>query len=454
MPDNALPALFPQDKLPKSAALLLLRLEEAGFEAYAVGGCVRDTLLGKTPSDWDFCTSASPDEMRSVFSGFRVIETGAKHGTLTVLSGGSPYEITTFRTDGEYADFRHPKQVTFVRSLREDLMRRDFTVNAMAYSPSTGLIDYCGGIGDLRSGIIRCVGVPTKRFEEDALRVLRALRFASVYGFSIEPATSNAVRELSHNLEHIAAERVREEVFRLLCGKSAGAILRDYPDVLSLIIPALKPMIGFNQNSRHHKYDLWEHTVRSIEAIAPETVLRLSMLLHDTGKPRAQTTDESGECHYYGHAEYSSEIAENALLSLKSDRETVDRVTKLIRYHDIPLDTSEHSLLRRLNRFGQDDLTALIHIRQADSTATGTVSAEDADREANELLNALRALIDKKPCFSLRSLAVNGNDLLEIGLSGKEIGQTLQKLLDGVMAGEIENKRDKLLAALKKTISL
>lgn len=451
---NPPPALLTPDKLPKGAALLLRRLEGAGFEAYTVGGCVRDTLLGKTPSDWDLCTSASPDEIRSLFSGFRVIETGAKHGTLTVLSEGRPFEITTFRSDGEYSDFRHPKQVTFVRSLHEDLLRRDFTINAMAYSPSAGLIDYCGGVQDLREGIIRCVGIPTKRFEEDALRVLRALRFASVYDFSIEPATSDALRALSRNLEHIAAERVREELFRLLCGSGAGTILRTYPDVLSLIIPAIGPMIGYDQNNHHHRYDLWEHTVRSIEAVPPDIILRLTMLLHDTGKPRARASDDTGECHFFGHAEYSSAIADETLRNLKSDRETLERVTILVRYHDIPLDTSERSLLRMLNRFGQRELISLIHIRHADSIATGTVSAENADREERDTLEALRVLLDRKPCFSLRSLAVNGNDLLALGLSGKDIGKVLQTLLDGVMSGEIENKRDMLLSALKRDKSI
>ena len=441
--------------LPADVAALLAMLRDAGFPAYTVGGCVRDALLGITPHDWDICTSALPEQMQQVFKDLHTVETGLKHGTLTVVVNHVPYEITTFRVDGEYTDHRHPDSVSFVDNIAEDLSRRDFTVNAMAWSPDSGLVDLFDGREDLAAGVIRCVGDPALRFDEDALRVLRALRFAAVYDFSIDPATDAAARKLAPSLHGVAGERIREELMKLLCGKGVGRILRAYPDVLSEIIPEIRPMVGYNQQNHHHSYDLWEHTVRAVENVPAEADFRLAMLLHDTGKPRVRTTDEHGEGHYRGHQAVSAEIAERAADALRLDNATRDRVILMVRYHDIPLRTETGEinldrsfLLRKLNRFGEKDLRALIRIHRADRIATGYSSPEREDRRMKERLDALDALLAEQPCFTLKDLAVNGRDLQAEGLRGKEIGETLQRLLEAVMDGTLENTRDVLLQAI------
>ena len=442
-------------RLPADVAALLAMLRDAGFPAYTVGGCVRDALLGITPHDWDICTSALPDQMQQVFKDLHTVETGLKHGTLSVVVNHVPYEITTFRVDGEYTDHRHPDSVSFVDNIAEDLSRRDFTVNAMAWSPDSGLVDLFGGREDLAAGVIRCVGDPALRFDEDALRVLRALRFASVYDFSIDPATDAAARKLAPSLHGVAGERIREELMKLLCGKGVGRILRAYPDVLSEIIPEIRPMVGYDQQNHHHSYDLWEHTVRAVENVPTEADFRLAMLLHDTGKPRVRTTDEHGEGHYRGHQAVSAEIAERAADALRLDNATRDRVILMVRYHDIPLRTETGEinldrsfLLRKLNRFGEKDLRALIRIHRADRIATGYSSPEREDCRMKERLDALDALLAEQPCFTLKDLAVNGRDLQAEGLRGKEIGETLQRLLEAVMDGTLENTRDVLLQAV------
>ena len=442
-------------RLPADVAALLAMLRDAGFPAYTVGGCVRDALLGITPHDWDICTSALPEQMQQVFKDLHTVETGLKHGTLTVVVNHVPYEITTFRVDGEYTDHRHPDSVSFVDNIAEDLSRRDFTVNAMAWSPDSGLVDLFDGREDLAAGVIRCVGDPALRFDEDALRVLRALRFASVYDFSIDPATDAAARKLAPSLHGVAGERIREELMKLLCGKGVGRILRAYPDVLSEIIPEIRPMVGYDQQNHHHSYDLWEHTVRAVENVPAEADFRLAMLLHDTGKPRVRTTDEHGEGHYRGHQAVSAEIAERAADALRLDNATRDRVILMVRYHDIPLRTETGEinldrsfLLRKLNRFGEKDLRALIRIHRADRIATGYSSPEREDRRMKERLDALDALLAEQPCFTLKDLAVNGRDLQAEGLRGKEIGETLQRLLEAVMDGTLENTRDVLLQAV------
>ena len=447
--------------LPRTVSDLINRLEKSGFSAYAVGGCVRDTLRGEQPHDWDLCTSARPEEMLEVFRGMHIVETGLKHGTLTVVADHVPYEITTFRTDGIYTDHRHPDAVTFVRDVAGDLSRRDFTINAMAYSPLSGLVDLFGGQEDLSRGIIRCVGVPRERFEEDALRILRALRFASVFDFSLDPGTSEALRLLAPSLEHVAAERIREELMKLLCGPGSGRILRDYPEVLSCVIPEIRPMIGYDQRNHHHHFDLWEHTVQCVENVPPEETLRLTMLLHDTGKPSVCTVDEKGEAHYRGHQAASAEIAERVTDALRCDRETRDRVIRLVRYHDIPLRTDTGAvnldrsfLLRRLNRFGEADLRALFLIHHADRIATGYTTREREDIRLAERMNALDTLMADQPCFTLKDLAVNGNDLKSLGLQGPALGSALQQLLEAVMDGRIANEKKELYEFVTKFIKI
>ena len=447
--------------LPRTVSEIITRLEQAGFSAYAVGGCIRDTLLSRQPHDWDLCTSARPGELLEVFRGEHVAETGLKHGTLTVILNHHPYEITTFRTDGNYTDHRHPDSVTFVNDVSGDLARRDFTVNAMAYSPKTGLVDLFGGQEDLALRIIRCVGNPEERFREDSLRILRALRFASVLDYTVDPETSDALRLLAPSLKKVAAERIREELLKLLCGAGAGRILRAYPDVLSVIIPEISLMVGYDQRNHHHHFDLWEHTVQGVENIPPEPDLRLTMLLHDTGKPAVCTVDEKGEAHYRGHQAASAVIAARVTDDLRCDRETRDRVIRLVRYHDIPLRTDSGAvnldrsfLLRRLNRFGEKDLRDLFRIHRADRIATGHSPREREDARMAERMNALDTLLAEQPCFSLKDLAVNGNDLKALGFSGPALGNVLQQLLEAVMDGKVPNEKTHLNDFVTKLIKI
>lgn len=448
-------------ELPRRVSDLITRLEQAGYSAYAVGGCVRDTLMGRQPHDWDLCTSATPEEMLEVFRGEHVAETGLKHGTLTVILDHIPYEITTFRTDGAYTDHRHPDSVSFVKEVAGDLSRRDFTVNAMAYSTRGGLVDLFGGQEDLARGVIRCVGVPRERFREDALRVLRALRFASVFDFAVEPETDAALRELASTLQSVAAERIREEFFKLLCGKGVGRILRAYPDVLAFIVPEIGPMVGYDQQNHHHHYDLWEHTVQGVENVPAETDLRLAMLLHDTGKPAVRTVDEKGEAHYRGHQAASAAIAERVTDDLRCSRETRDRVIRLVRWHDIPLRTESGAvnldrsfLLRRLNRFGEKDLRALFVIHCADRIATGHSSREREELRLAERIAALDALMAEKPCFTLKDLAASGHDMTALGLTGPAVGEALQQLLEAVMDGRVANEKEQLNDFVTKFIKI
>ena len=443
-------------QLPVHVLDLLSRLHSAGFSAYAVGGCVRDSLLGLKPHDWDICTSALPDQMLSVFRDLHTVETGLKHGTLTVIVEHVPYEVTTYRIDGDYTDHRHPDTVIFVDDLTKDLARRDFTVNAMAWSPEAGLQDPFSGQQDLAACTIRCVGGPEQRFGEDALRILRALRFAAVYGFSIEPATASALRKMAPDLKRVAGERIREELLKLLCGKAAGHILREYPEVLAEIIPEIRPMIGYDQQNHHHSYDLWEHTVRGVEGVPADPVLRLAMLLHDTGKPLVRTTDESGEGHYKGHPKVSEEIARRTAEALRLDNAFRDRLCTLVLHHDIPLrtqsgeiNTDRPFLLRRLNRFGEEDLRALFLIHRSDRIATGYSTPEREDARLKERMAALDALLAEQPCFTLKDLAVNGRDLTAAGLKGKAVGEALQSLLESVMDGKVPNEKNALLDYLK-----
>lgn len=440
-------------RIPEDAAWLLDRLQARGFEAWAVGGCVRDALLGREPNDWDICTAASPEQMMDVFADCRVVETGLRHGTLTVILHGVPYEITTYRVDGTYTDHRHPDGVVFVSDVTEDLARRDFTVNAMAYRPASGILDPFGGREDLRNGILRCVGEPEKRFGEDALRILRALRFAAVYSLRIEPATAAAAHALKDTLSNVAAERIHTELIKLLKGPGAADILRAFPDVIGVFLPEILPCVGFAQHTPRHLYDVWEHTVRAVGAAPADPVLRLALLFHDTGKPACFTLDGQGVGHMYGHPARSAELAGNALERLRCNRATAERAVLLVKHHDIPLTGEPKLLRRRLNRFGEEALGQLIEVQRADAIATGTCLIGEADARAAKLRRAVRDVIASGACFTLKQLAVNGGDMMRLGLKGPEVGAALHGLLDRVLEGELPNDRSALLAAAKQTAS-
>ncbi len=433
--------------LPRGVTRILTQLTVRGYQAYVVGGCVRDCLLGRTPKDWDVCTSATPEDMLRAFAGWHVAETGLKHGTLTVLAEGEPYEVTTFRVDGAYTDHRHPDGVTFVTDVREDLARRDFTVNAMAYHPDTGLVDAFGGREDLARGLIRCVGDAATRFREDALRILRALRFAAVYGFAIEEQTARAAHSLKGTLHDVAAERIRVELAKLLCGECAADILRAYADVVFEVLPWLRPMAGLDQRNPHHRWDVWEHTLHAVTEVPPTEVLRLTMLLHDCGKPDCMTVDDRGVGHFYGHQTHSEERAQAVLAYLRVDNATARRVLTLVRRHDVPLSAEPKLLKRRLNELGEEALRQLIEVRRADALGQGTNDRNQVETWAEAMREALDALLAQTPCVTLKQLAVNGGDLLAMGVpGGKLIGCCLNCLLEEVLDERLPNRREALLA--------
>ena len=431
--------------LPQGAWQIIQRLDQAGFEAWAVGGCVRDSLLGRKPKDWDICTSAQPEQMQRLFQDWHTIQTGLRFGTLTVVIDHQPFEVTTFRVDGAYSDHRHPDGVTLVSELREDLARRDFTVNAMAYHPERGLVDLFGGREDLRAGVIRCVGLPEQRFGEDALRMLRALRFAARYGFRLDEATAAAIHAMHRELKDIAVERVRTELSGLLCGQAAGQLLRAFSDVICFLLPELAPCVGFDQRTPHHRYDVWEHSVRAVEAIEPTEALRLTMLLHDCGKPGCFRLDGEGVGHSCGHAALSQQLAEQAMGRLRVDNATRERVSLLIAWHDAPLDAGRKTLLRLLNRVGEEALRQLIQVQRADRLAKGTVPADEVEAWAGSVRAALDALLAEQPCFTLKQLQLNGRDLMALGLRGPAVGAELNALLQEVLDGSLPNERAALL---------
>ncbi len=377
-------------KIPPQVDAILERLMQNDREACAVGGCVRDSLLGLTPNDWDIATSALPEETERIFADCRVIETGLKHGTVTVLWGGMPVEVTTYRIDGAYSDGRHPDGVSFTRNLEDDLARRDFTVNALAYRKKDGIVDCFGGRKDLANGVIRCVGDADVRFQEDGLRILRALRFASVLGFSIEKQTSESALRNRGLLDRIAGERIQTELMKLLCGRDAANVLRQYREIVAQFIPEIRPMFEFDQHNPHHSYDVWEHTLHCIEAVEPEPVLRLTMLLHDIGKPACFTQDEKGVGHFYGHPEKSAEIARGILDRLRFDRKTAGTVLTLVRSHGLPLLPEQRCLRRRLNLLGERNLRLLVRVEEADAKSKAA-----PDEKYLEALDAIPAALDQ-----------------------------------------------------------
>ncbi len=431
-------------RLPEHAARAIARLEAAGFEAWAVGGCVRDSLRGAAPHDWDLCTAARPEQMQAVFAGERVLETGLKHGTLTLLTDGGPLEITTFRTDGGYSDGRHPDGVRFVGNIADDLARRDFTVGAMAWHPERGLYDPFGGQTDLQNGVLRAVGDPDTRFQEDALRILRAVRFASQLGFSVEPETAAAMRRQAARLDCIAAERIREELTGMLCGRFVQRALMEFADVIGCVLPEVKPMFGCAQQNPHHLYDVWEHSVRATGQVPAEPVLRWSMLLHDCGKPACKTVDGNGVGHFYGHPKVSREIAAQITRRLRFSGEDSARILLLVEQHDRPLGDTDKLVRRRLSRIGEGRFRDLLAIKKGDAVGQGTHPEDIA--WLYDMETRLNRILAADACLSLRQLAVNGNDMVSLGLSGPAVGEMLRALLDAVIDEQADNTRDALLA--------
>ena len=432
-------------EIPQKVEIIINILEKAGYEAYAVGGCVRDALLGRTPNDWDITTSAKPEQVKALFH--RTVDTGIAHGTVTVLLEKEGFEVTTYRVDGEYEDGRHPKEVTFTACLEEDLKRRDFTINAMAYAPGQGLQDFFGGQADLAQGTIRAVGRAETRFHEDALRILRALRFASVLDFTLEAETHQAALACAPLLAAISPERVFSELGKLLCGKAAGRVLRTYPQVLGAVVPEILPMVGFDQRNAHHCYDVWTHTAVAVDHVPPELPLRLAMLFHDIGKPDTFSLGEDGQGHFYGHARRSVEQAEAILTRLRAPRQVRETVLLLVRYHDAVLEESPQRVRRWLHKLGPDRFFDLLAIQRGD--AASLAPADCTRLEGFQRLEILaREVLSQAPCLTVRDLAVGGEDLLALGYRGPAIGRALRALLDQVLSETVSNEKNALLQRL------
>ena len=438
-------------RLPERVRLILSLLHGEGHEAYAVGGCVRDTLLGREPRDWDICTSARPAAIKDVFVGYDVRDTGLQHGTVTLVFDREAFEITTFRIDGTYSDNRHPDSVRFTRNLSEDLCRRDFTINAMAYSPDTGLVDLFGGREDLKAGLIRCVGRPEERFSEDALRILRGLRLSARFGFAIEAETARAMHGLAGLLQNIAPERIKAELQDMLTGPNVLRPLLDFPDVLGAVIPDILPCIGFDQQNPYHIYDVWEHTAHSIESITPDPVLRWTMLLHDLGKPACFSEEGEGtRGHFYGHGRVSAILADRTMERLRFSNEERAVIHELVDNHDRIIPPTPRGVRRELSRVGKEQFFRSILVRLAD------VAAQDPDRAPDRLaeLEHIRRLGEEclaaGECIGLRDLAVDGDDLLALGWQpGPALGAELEKLL-GVVLDDPEKNEKPLLLALAR----
>ncbi|SFC22197.1 CCA tRNA nucleotidyltransferase [Clostridium uliginosum] len=436
--------------IPKDVKLVLDTLINNGYEAYIVGGCVRDSVLGKSPKDWDITTKAKPDEVIELFK--KVILTGIKHGTVTVMIGKEGYEVTTYRNDGEYEDNRHPKQVEFVSNLKEDLARRDFSINAMAYNEQDGLVDYFNGVEDLKSKIIKTVGEPKKRFCEDALRMLRAIRFSAQLDFDISNDTLLSIRTLKDNIKNISKERIREEFNKMLVSNTKSIEVLKETGLLEYIIPYINKTYDFEQNNPYHIYNLYEHTLLSTKLIENKLYLKLTMLLHDLGKLKTKTSDENNISHFYGHAKESVLMAEKALKDLKYDNDTINKVTTLIKYHDSTLKT-KLSVKRMLNKIGEDLLRDLIKVQRADVLAQNPIYEKDRILNLVNVENKLNDIIEQSECVNLKDLEINGQDLINIGFNkGKEIGQILNYLLDLVIETPNLNNKEILLKIAKNKL--
>ncbi len=437
-------------RLPKNVEYIINTIESAGFEAYAVGGCVRDSLLGRRPDDWDITTNAAPGEIKALFR--RTVDTGIRHGTVTVMLGREGYEVTTYRIDGEYEDGRHPKQVVFTGSLREDLGRRDFTVNAMAYRPREGLVDCFGGLEDLSAGLIRCVGDAKARFTEDALRMMRAVRFCAQLSFSMESCTRAAIGELAGNLARVSAERIQAEFLKLLCSPNPDDVRELYETGLSAVfLPEFDACMKTPQNNPHHCCSVGEHILRSLREVRPDRVMRLAMFFHDIGKPVTKQTDGQGIDHFHGHAAVGEEMTKKIMRRLKFDTDTIVRVSRLVRSHDRNIEPDERGVRRAMAAVGADLFPALFDIKEADMRAQSDYRREEKEERLARLRELYEEITDRRECVSLKELAVTGHDLIEAGVRpGPEMGRILNGFLELVVEEPSRNTKEYLLSRLPR----
>ena len=437
-------------ELPRKVVLIIKNLQRHGYDAYAVGGCVRDSILNRKPEDWDITTSAKPEQVKRIFR--RTVDTGIEHGTVTVLIGKDGFEVTTYRVDGLYEDGRHPKEVTFTSRLEEDLKRRDFTINAMAYNDDERLVDAFGGMRDLNYHLIRCVGDPKERFSEDALRILRAVRFSAQLAFPIEPETAEAIKSLAPNLEKISAERIQAELVKLL--------VSDHPEriqdacelgITKVVLPEWDDMVGVKQNTPHHKYDVAAHTVHALQNVKNDKVLRLTMLFHDMGKPVMKTTDENGRDHFKGHAIASEQIAKTVMKRFKFYNDTIRKVTKLVAYHDYRMEPTGANVRRAMHEIGVELFPYYLAVRLADTKAQSSYERRGKLENIIQIRELYRNALRNKECVTLKDLAVTGTDLINLGIApGKELGTLLNELLDIVIEDPAWNQKEKLCDYVKE----
>lgn len=435
--------------LPEKVHTIITTLQQNGYEAYAVGGCVRDSILGRKPGDWDITTSAMPEETKALFE--KTFDTGIEHGTVTVLLDKEGFEVTTYRIDGKYEDSRHPKEVTFTRSLKEDLLRRDFTINAMAYNETDGLVDIFGGIEDLEKKVIRCVGDAKARFSEDALRILRGVRFAAQLGFEIEEDTRKGMSELAPTLKNISAERIQVELVKMLVSKRPE-LLRDAYElgITAIFLPEFDRLMETEQETPHHMYSVGEHTIHTLENVRADKVLRLTMLLHDMGKPALKTMDENGIAHFKKHAFESEIIAKKVLKRLKFDNDTLNKVTKLVLYHDYRMPATAKNVRRAMNKIGEELFPYYMEVRRADVLSQSMYQREEKIQNLDEIEEIYAQIVEEGQCVSLKTLAVTGKDLIAAGMKpGKEIGEKLNELLEIVIENPELNKKSELLKLIR-----
>lgn len=441
--------------IPFGAKTIIDKLISDGHQAYVVGGCIRDSLIGIQPKDWDICTSAPPSIIKKCLNDYRTIDTGIKHGTVTVICDDGQYEITTFRIDGNYLDNRRPSIVKFIDDINMDLSRRDFTINAMAYNEYDGLIDPFNGAEHIYDNRISCVGNPNDRFQEDGLRILRALRFSSVYGFDIDYYTALAIHKNVRLLDRISAERINAELCKILSGKNVLKILLDYPDVITVIIPELRRSIGFSQNNRYHKYDVYEHTAHAVSNYTGnDTCVNVALLLHDTGKPGCYSEDENGG-HFYKHGLISAKIAEGVVKRLKFDKQSQKDIIELVMFHDSVMEPSIKTARKWLNKVGEQQLRRLLDIRLADILAQSGYQLDERIVRRNKMMEFVNTAIKENQCFSLKDLAINGHDVISLGLNeGEDIGEALNCALNAVIDGSVKNEKGKLIELIKSRFDI
>ena len=434
-----------QIKLPQKVKYIISQLEAAGFEAYAVGGCVRDSLLGREPDDWDVTTSAKPQQVKEVFR--HTIDTGIQHGTVTVMLDHEGFEVTTYRIDGEYEDSRHPKEVIFTANLVEDLKRRDFTINAMAYNDRSGIVDAFSGMEDLDKGVIRCVGEARERFREDALRMLRAVRFSAQLGFVIADDTRAAITELAPSLVKISAERIQVELVKLLMSKHPDYMRDAYQlGITKIVLPELDEAFLTKQNNPHHMYSVGEHLMQTLLHTEADKSIRIAALLHDIGKPRTKTTDADGIDHFYGHAQLGEKMAFDVLKRLKFDNDTITKVRKYVQYHDYDIEPNPKSVRRAINKIGEAYFAQVLVLKKADALAQSTYQREEKLEHLATVWNLYEEILKQRQCVSLKTLAITGNDLIALGVpKGKMIGSMLQELLEDVIQNPEHNTHEFLV---------